>query len=46
MVWSDNFDLDDKTVFGMAIRFIAISPGDRKYIATLVGQGSSDQPEA
>ena len=42
MVWSDNFDLDDKTVFGMAIRFIAISPEDQKYIATVVGEGSSD----
>jgi hypothetical protein len=36
MVWSDNFDLDDKTVFGMAIRFIAISPEDQQYIANLV----------
>ena len=35
MVWSDNFDLDDKKVFGMAIRFIAISPEDQQYIATL-----------
>ena len=42
MVWSDNFDLDDKTVFGMAIRFIAISPEDRKYIAAVVGEGRSD----
>jgi hypothetical protein len=42
MAWSDNFDLDDKTVFGMAIRFIAISPEDQKYIATVVGEGRSD----
>jgi hypothetical protein len=44
MVWSDNFDLDDKTVFGMAIRFLAISPEDRKYIATVAGEGRSDWP--
>jgi hypothetical protein len=45
MVWSDNFDLDDKIVFGMAIRFIAISPEDQQYIADLVekeaGRGKS-----
>ena len=42
MVWSDNFDLDDKTVFGMAIRFIAISPEDQQHIATLVEEGRSE----
>ena len=36
MVWSDNFDLDDQTVFGMGIRFLAISPEDQQYLATLV----------
>jgi hypothetical protein len=29
-------------VFGMAIRFIAISPEDQKYIATVVGEWRSD----
>jgi len=42
MVWSDNFDLDDKTVFGMAIRFIAISPEDQQYIATVVAKRRSE----
>jgi hypothetical protein len=42
MVWSDNFDLDDKTVFGMAIRFIAISLEDQQYIATVVEKGRSE----
>ena len=42
MVWSDNFDLDDKTVFGMAIRFIAISPEDQQHIATLVEEERSE----
>jgi len=41
MVWSVNFDLDDKTVFGMGIRFIAISPKDQQYIATLVEERQS-----
>ena len=35
MVWSDNLDIDDETVFGMGIRFIAISPEDQQYIANL-----------
>ncbi len=42
MVWSDNFDLDSKTVFGMAIRFIAISPEDQQYIATVVEKRRSE----
>jgi len=42
MLWSDNFDLDDQTVFGMAIRFIAISPEDQEYIATVVEKGRSE----
>jgi len=36
MVWSGNLDVDDETVFGMGIRFIAISPADQNYIASLV----------
>ena len=36
MVWSDNLDIDDETVFGMGIRFIAISPEDQRYLANLV----------
>ena len=35
--WSSNLDIDDGTVFGMGIRFIAISPEDQQYITTLVG---------
>ncbi len=31
LVWSDNLDIDDKAVFGMGIRFMAISPEDRPY---------------
>ena len=41
MVWSDNLDIDDETVFGMGIRFIAITPEDQQYIATLVGKKRS-----
>ena len=36
LVWSDNLDIDNETVFGMGIRFIAISPHDQHYIASLV----------
>ena len=36
LVWSDNLDIDDKAVFGMGIRFMAISPADRQYIAAVV----------
>jgi len=43
LVWSDNLDIDDKAVFGMGIRFMAISPEDRQYIATLVEQERSDE---
>ena len=44
LVWSGNLDVEDKAVFGMGIRFRAISPEDRQYIASLVGQEKSDQP--
>ena len=44
LVWTDNVDIDDKAVFGMGIRFMAIAPEDRQYIATLVEQERSDQP--
>jgi hypothetical protein len=40
--WSGNLDIDDRTVFGMGIRFIAISPEDQRYIATLVEEGRSE----
>ena len=44
LVWSDNLDIDDKAVFEMGIRFMAISPENRQYIANLVEQEKSDQP--
>ena len=44
LVWSDNLDIDDKAVFGMGIRFMAISPENRQYIASLVEEERSDQP--
>jgi hypothetical protein len=43
LVWSDNLNVDNKAVFGMGIRFMAISPEDRQYIASLVEQEKSDQ---
>ena len=43
LVWSDNLDIDGKAAFGMGIRFMALSPEDRQYIATLVERKSSDE---
>jgi len=34
-VWSGNFNIDDRTVFGMGIRFTFMTPEDRQYIAFL-----------
>ncbi len=35
-VWSGNFNFDDRTVFGIGIRFTFMAPEDRQYIAALV----------
>lgn len=35
-IWSGSFTIDNKTVFGMGVQFIHISPEDRNYIAVLV----------
>ena len=35
-IWSGTFNLHNRKVFGMGIRFIHISPEDRQYIAVLV----------
>ena len=35
-IWSGNFNIEDRTVPGMGIRFTFIAPEDRQYIATLV----------
>jgi hypothetical protein len=43
-IWSGNFNIDDKTVFGMGIRFTFIDPEDRQYIAALVEKELDDQP--
>ena len=43
LVWLDNFEIDDKAVFGMGIRFMALAPEDRQYIAALVEEEESDQ---
>jgi hypothetical protein len=43
LVWSGNLDIDDKAVFGMGIRFMAIAPEDRQYIAILLEQERSNQ---
>jgi hypothetical protein len=40
--WSGNLDVDDRAVFGMGVRFIAISPEDQAYIATVIEEGRSE----
>jgi hypothetical protein len=36
MVWSGSLDIENESVFGIGVRFIAISPEDQRYIASLV----------
>jgi hypothetical protein len=43
-IWSGTFTIDNKTVFGMGVQFIHISPEDRKFISTLVEKDSRDAP--
>jgi hypothetical protein len=35
-IWSGSFTIDNRTVFGVGVQFIHISPEDRNYIAVLV----------
>ena len=39
-VWSDTFNIDNRPVFGMGVRFIHLSPEDQQYIASLVEKES------
>jgi hypothetical protein len=41
-VWSSDFNIDDRTVFGMGIRFTVMSPEDRRFIATLIEKERDD----
>ena len=41
-IWSGSFTIDNRTVFGMGVQFIHISPEDRNYIAVLVEQSSNE----
>ena len=41
-VWSSNFNLDDRPVSGMGIKFTFITPEDRQHIAALVEQESNE----
>ena len=35
-VWSDKFNPENRELFRMGLRFLAISPEDRKFLETLV----------
>jgi hypothetical protein len=39
-VWSGTFNIDNRPVFGMGVRFIHLSPEDQQYIASLVEKES------
>ena len=41
-IWSGSFTIDNKTVFGMGVQFIHISPEDRNYIAVLIEKSSNE----
>ena len=34
--WSDIFHMDNRSIFGMGVQFMLISPEDQQYIASLV----------
>ena len=38
--WSGSFNIGSRTLFGMGVRFIEISPEDRQFISTLVEKES------
>ena len=39
-VWSGTFNIDNRPVFGMGVRFIHLSPEDQQYIASVVEKES------
>jgi hypothetical protein len=41
-IWSGSFTIDNRTVFGMGVQFIHISPEDRNYIAVLIEKSSNE----
>jgi len=41
-IWSGSLTIDNKTVFGMGVQFVHISPEDRNYIAVLVEKSSNE----
>ena len=43
-IWSGTFTIDNRTVFGMGVRFIHISPEDRQFISILVEKESMGAP--
>jgi len=43
-IWSGFFNIDNRSVFGMGVRFIHISPEDRQFISTLVEKAAGGAP--
>ena len=41
-IWSGSFTIDNRTVYGMGVQFIHISPEDRNYIADLIEKSSNE----
>ncbi len=43
-IWSRTFNIDNRPVFGMGVKFMLISPEDRQFISTLVEKESRGAP--
>jgi hypothetical protein len=43
-IWSRTFNINNRPVFGMGVKFMLISPEDRQFISTLVEEESGGAP--
>ena len=43
-IWSRTFNINNRPVFGMGVKFMLISPEDRQFISTLVEKDSRGVP--
>lgn len=43
-IWSRTFNINNRPVFGMGVKFMLISPEDRQFISTLVKEESGGAP--
>ena len=43
-IWSRTFNINNRPVFGMGVKFMLISPEDRQFISTLAEEESGGAP--